>query len=192
MTRPLSEKAAEKQALRQKFLSLRNALTEEEVERKSRQILQRLTAHPIYRDCACLYTYVDFRKEVRTGPLIVRALEEGKRVAVPKTAGKRITFYYIKDPEELLPGRFGILEPASFCEEAAEEEALLILPGVAFDRSGGRLGYGGGFYDRYLAAHPGHNPAALAYDLQIAAGIPAEPFDLRVPRIFTESALINV
>lgn len=184
-------KAEEKRILRKHFLALREGMPFEEAEEKSRRILSRLTAHPLYRDCSCLYTYADVRNEVRTGPLIRRALAEGRSVAVPRTEGTRMTFRYITDPKELVPGRFGILEPDSACEEADAEDALFILPGVAFDEKGGRLGYGGGFYDRYLADHPTHPCAALAYDFQITKELPTEPFDLRVPRIFTETAFIT-
>lgn len=192
MTRTVTGKAEKKQALRKHFLSLRESIPAEEAAEKSRRILSRLTSHPVYQKCTCLYTYVDFRNEVQTLPLIRQALAEGRPVAVPKTAGADMTFYYITDPAELTPGRFGILEPGRACEEAHAGDALLILPGAAFDRKGGRLGYGGGFYDRYLAAHPAHTLAALAYDLQIADELPTEPFDHRTPRIFTETALITI
>ncbi|MCI8514806.1 MAG: 5-formyltetrahydrofolate cyclo-ligase [Lachnospiraceae bacterium] len=192
MNEAVSRDSFLKNTLRKTFLAAREAMSREEVIEKSDRILSRLTAHPLYRDCACLYLYADVRKEVRTGPLIRRALSEGRRVALPRIEGKKMDFYYITDEKELSPGRFGIPEPGSSCQRAEDEEALLIVPGVAFDSRGGRLGYGGGFYDRYLAEHRRQVPAALAYDIQIADRIPSEPWDHRITRIFTETVFINV
>ena len=181
----------EKQALRRRILHLREALTEEEAEEKSRLICGRILMSRAYRDASCLYLYMEIRREVGMARLREQALRDGKRIAVPRVEGKQMVFCYLERPEDLVSGAYGIREPGAGCRIAEEEDALLVLPGVAYDETGGRIGYGGGYYDRYLAGHPGHSLAAPAYELQICSALPLEPFDRRVPWIITETREIG-
>ena len=121
-------------------------------------------------------------------------LRLGKRTAVPKVTGeRRMEFYYISSMEELSPGYRGIPEPEGRAgtEAVPAKDALIILPGAAFDRMGNRLGYGGGFYDTYLASHPQAGRAAIAFSVQIAERIPSGPYDIRPDIIFTEKEMIQ-
>lgn len=110
-----------------------------------------------------------------------------KRVAVPRVEGKNMTFYYLENWEQLQPGYFQIPEPA-WGTAASEENALLIMPGVAFDANCNRAGYGQGFYDRYLEAHPDHPTIAIAFDFQLVDEVPSEPTDIRPDMVITETA----
>ncbi len=176
-----------KRTLRREMLALRDTMTAADVAEKSLAIAGTLLASRAYREAACLYVYVETRGEVTMQEIRQAAWRDGKRVAVPKVEGRDMTFYYITCEDDLEEGFRGIREPRAGCEPAHEEGALMLLPGVAYDRDGNRMGYGGGFYDRYLAAHSGHVMAAPAYDCQIREQLPVECFDCKVPWIVTET-----
>ena len=136
---------------------------------------------------------MSFKDEADTASIIDESLRLGKQVALPRVSGKRkMEFFFISGQKDLVTGFMGIKEPAGYCLEASapSEDALVLLPGLAFDRSGARLGYGGGFYDTYLAKHAGCKKAALAYSAQIAPEIPTEPVDVKTDMIITEKELI--
>lgn len=112
----------------------------------------------------------------------------GKKVAVPKViVDNFMKFYYIDSLKSLTPGAYGILEPEAYPQrEACKEHALVILPGVAFDRQGNRIGYGKGFYDNYLSTHPQYHRIGLAFSAQCVDFIPADCHDIRVEAVITE------
>ena len=111
-------------------------------------------------------------------------------MAVPKVTGPHeMKYYYLEDFSQLKPGYFQIPEPED-CPEAAEEDAFLIVPGVAFDENRHRAGYGQGFYDRYLAGHRKHKTAAIAFEFQIVEEVPAEPTDIFPEKVITEERII--
>lgn len=177
-----------KKAIRSRYLEKRRQLTPELWERNSHRIFQRLKEHPLFQQSECIYSYVDYQKEVDTHELIAYALEIGKKVAVPKVMGNHMEFYYLRDPARLKPGFHGILEPESE-EFATDTKALLIMPGVAFDLARNRIGYGKGYYDRYLHAHPEHPTIALAFELQITESIATDFHDIQPNFIITEERI---
>lgn len=170
-----------KKHIRQEIFARRKAAPEEQIRRDSRKIFELVRALPEYRQARCVYAYVDCRHEVMTREFIEAVWRDGKQAAVPKVEGKDIVFYFIESFEELEKGCYGIQEPATG-RRAEEEKALMILPGVAFDRERHRVGYGGGFYDRYLSQHKQHPTAAVAFEFQLMEKVPAEPTDI-VPEI---------
>lgn len=170
----------QKKALRKEVLNIRKNLTCEEVEIKSRDIVNRIIESDVYKQAECIYAYMPLNKEVDVTMLIEDAWQKGKRVAVPKVHGKDMVFYYIESFDELAEGSFGIREPREGLRVAAEEEALLIIPGVVFDVKGHRIGYGGGFYDRYREKHNRHFALAPAYDFQVKEHIVSEEHDIVV------------
>lgn len=177
-----------KKEIRKRILLARDGLTEEERLKKGLSIEKLLFGLSWVKEAGTLFFYASFGSEAPTWNMIGRALSEGRRVALPKVEGKRMRFYEIKDVKDLRPGPFGILEPPAEGEELTEEADCLIMPGVAFDLQRARIGYGGGFYDRYLSSHrPGYT-AALAFECQIlsAGALLAEPHDIRPARIVTE------
>ena len=149
-------------------------------------IAQRLFSCALYQEAEEVFCYASYGSETDTSRIIEESLRLGKRTAVPKVTGeRRMEFYYISSMDELVPGYRGIPEPEGRegTEALPGRDALIILPGAAFDRKGNRLGYGGGFYDTYLAAHPQAGRAAIAFALQIAEDIPSAPHDIRRPPV---------
>ena len=175
-------------------LALRAALSPEERRNADRTMAGLLFSCPVWKDAEEIFCYASFRDEADTSRIIREALESGKRAAVPKVEGKRLMeFYYINGTEELTPGYRGIPEPAGDSERKAfpGKKALMVMPGVAFDLSGMRLGYGGGFYDSYLEKYPECPRLALAYSIQLEDSIPGELHDIRVELIITEKGMIR-
>ncbi len=179
-----------KKEIRKTVNARRRALPPEQEQTASEQIRDLLVSLPEYREASTVYCYVDYNHEVHTWPIMKRAMEDGKRVAVPRVNGKEMDFYYITSESDLEPGAFGILEPREGLSPAKEPEAFMVMPGVAFDRAHHRVGYGGGYYDRYLEKWTGLKPAAVAYECQIFDEVPFESFDIR-PRILVTEAGIS-
>ena len=145
-----------------------------------------------FQKAACVYAYVDYNKEVCTREIIEKAWEMGKRVAVPKVTGPgTMKYYYLESFEQLKPGYFQIPEPGPGGKEAEEEDAFLIVPGVAFDENRHRAGYGQGFYDRNIASHRKHPTAAVAFEFQIVKEVPAEATDVFPDLVITEKRVIQ-
>ena len=178
--------AETKSQIRGRILKIRNALTEEERKRAAFLLTKRILGHQWYHLSDTVLCYADYGSEIGTKELIQEALSAGKKVFLPRVEGENMTFYRIRDLSELTQGYKGIPEPKGNTESysAGEEQAehtLLLMPGVAFDRHGNRIGYGKGFYDRFLADHPGLQPRSIAvgYQCQLLEKIPAAETDVR-------------
>ena len=136
---------ASKKEIRKYVFAKRKEMTQEEADRLSMSIFEKVVSLPEFKEASCVYAYVDYNKEASTREIIRKAWENGKRVAVPKVTGPHeMKYYYLEDFSQLKPGYFQIPEPED-CPEAAEEDAFLIVPGVAFDENRHRAGYGQGF-----------------------------------------------
>ncbi|MBR5473945.1 MAG: 5-formyltetrahydrofolate cyclo-ligase [Lachnospiraceae bacterium] len=182
----------QKRSLRRQILAQREAMAKDDVTKKSAEITKQIVTTSFYQNAACVYAYVDTRNEYQTTALIEQAWKDGKRVAVPKVEGRDMSFYYIRKWEDLEEGFKGIREPKKTSMLAQEDDALMILPGAAYDQQGNRIGYGGGFYDRYLSVHKGHIKLAPAYEFQVMETLPSETFDQKVFLIITEKRLIDL
>ncbi|MFB0526372.1 MAG: 5-formyltetrahydrofolate cyclo-ligase [bacterium] len=192
-----------KRKLRQKFLKKRDNLSRDEIKSKSDKIENRLFALPEFQRAKIIMFYVSFRSEVETEKMIRNALKLEKKIAVPVVHGQKIVASEIKNlEEELSKGSFGIREPKrEFRRRVNQKEVdLIVVPGVVFDKRGGRLGYGRGYYDRFLKSKSitvtmdrSHQCAliGLAFDLQIAREIPLGEKDVKVDKIVTESRIID-
>ena len=178
-----------KKDIRKKIFASRKRCTDQQVEQWSRDITKRVTMLPAFRRAEKILAYADYNHEVITRYLIEEAWHAGKTVAVPKVVGTDMIFYHITDFSQLKPGYYGIPEPEAGIP-AEWEHALIIMPGVAFDRNNHRVGYGGGFYDRYLEKHPSLERVALAFDFQILPEVPAEPTDIIPQIIVTEKEIL--
>lgn len=181
-----------KEEAREIMKKLRRDMTEQERCRQNEEIRELLLADPVWRESSWFYPFVSYGTEVDTRELIRGLLEEQKQghrihVAVPRVAGKEMDFYEIHDMTELQSGYHGILEPAEYCPKVEATEGIMLLPGLAFDREGHRVGYGGGYYDRYLARFggPSLHLYAVAYDFQIVDHIEAGKHDIPPHRIIT-------
>ena len=178
---------AGKKSMRREIGEKKRAMTEAQIESRSAALALRLFETDPWRKARSLYAYVAFNQEVRTRPIIERAWAEGKRVAVPKVTGDAMRFIWIDDLDALSPGGFGVPEPAAGGPEADDDDALVLVPGLAFDARGHRVGYGGGYYDRWLAAHPGHPTIALCYDFQRIDRIDDEAHDAPVDLVISDN-----
>ena len=167
----------DKKALRALIREKKRAMTPEEIRDKSAALGRLLAQTAVYQAARTVYGYYPQNQEVRLLPILARAMAEGKKVALPKITGGKMAFFYVTDLTQVAPGFGDIPEPPDTCP-AEDKTALVILPGLAFDRAGRRLGYGGGFYDRFLALEPGHPTVALCYDFQVVPEVPAEAHDL--------------
>ncbi len=184
----------QRKVIRKQKLALRAALSPEERQSAGQVMAGLLFSCPLWKEAEEIFSYVSFREEADTLQILRGALAQGKKAAVPKVEGKRrMSFYYIDSMEELNPGFMGIPEPSGAKERKAVpgEQTLFIMPGAAFDTTGARLGYGGGFYDTYLAEYPSVPRVALAYSVQLADRIPSESHDIRVGLIITEKGMIR-
>ena len=155
-------------------------MTAQQIEDASLDLAEKLFAHPAYQRAEALYGYLAYNQEVRTATILRRAQLDGKRVAVPKVYGDTMKFLWLDDLDAVEPGAYGIPEPVADGPVAEDAAALVLMPGLAFDRAGHRMGYGGGFYDKYLAAHPGHPTIALCYGFQMLPQLAAESHDIPV------------
>ena len=116
-------------------------------------------------------------------PMLEQALREGKRVAVPKCFGDEMRFIWMEDLSRVDKGYAGIPEPIADGPVADDERALVLMPGLAFDPQGHRIGYGGGFYDKFLAREGNHPTLALCYDFQVFDHLETEEFDIPVDQV---------
>ena len=173
----------DKTELRRRIREKKRAMTPEEIEERSRELGRKFAATEAYRKAKTIYGYMPYNQEVRTVPMLRRALEEGKRVAVPKVYGDDMKFIYLDDLSQVAKGYAGIPEPVADGPVAQDETALVLMPGLAFDPQGHRIGYGGGFYDRFLAQEPHHPTLALCYEFQMQAHLDTEEFDIPVDTV---------
>lgn len=183
----------DKHQLRKHFKALRNALTRPEIEQMSAQVMENLLSLPVLHRPGAILCYASFGSEVDTHVMIRRLLGQRRTVALPVTQRQSQTMYaaQIGSFESLRRGNFGILEPDSSAAviEPGKLSAVLV-PGLAFDRAGYRIGYGMGFYDRYLPCCPNAVRIALAYDFQLIEHLPHEMHDLPVHYIVTPKEAI--
>ena len=174
-----------KKDIRKRVLIDRNQLSEKDWAEKSERIYEKVTTNPFFLHAKEIYCYIDFRKEVGTKKIIKAAWELGKKVAVPKIIGDYMEFYYIESFKELMPGNWGILEPENQ-NKALGSNVLVIMPGAVFDKKRHRIGYGKGYYDKYLVEHLDYQTMALAFELQMLENIPADAHDICPQIIVTE------
>ena len=164
----------------------------------SRSAVERLTALPEYAAATTVLWYADARSELRTRSVLPDAVASGKTVAVPWCDGPELRLFALGSVEELAEGAYGIPEPSPELRGRAgrsvrpESLDLIVVPGVAFDRRGGRVGHGRGYYDRLLAdVRPDAVRVGLCFECQLFDSVPAEPHDLPMDLVITESAVYD-
>ncbi len=178
---------SEKQALRRQMQKRRDSIPAELQRTYSAAIAELVCSCSWYQQASVVYGYRSFRSEVPCEQILKEALRDGKTVAVPRVIGTEMGFFRIDFDSEWKAGAFGIQEPIS--RKPVTQPGLMLLPGLAFDLSGNRLGYGGGYYDRYLSRYPMRRKLALAYEAQITEQVPATEQDHTVDGIATEKQI---
>ena len=173
----------DKTELRREIRARKRAMTEAEIEERSAKLAQLFFASRAYQNAKTIYGYLPYNQEVRTVPMLERALKDGKKVAVPKVCGDEMKFLYLDDLTAVAKGYAGIPEPIADEPVAHDETALVLMPGLAFDPQGHRIGYGGGFYDKFLAAEPNHPTLALCYEFQMLPKLDVEDHDIPVDTV---------
>lgn len=185
-----------KKEIRKRILDLRKEHKSGERAWKTDAVTELIRKHPWFLESKAVYCYADFSGEVGTRKLMEEAWRLKKQVYVPLVLGETMEFYKILSFSELAPGAFGILEPTAAVTDTGNAdtqyldcEKLMIVPGVAFDKKKNRIGFGKGYYDRYLALHPKIHTIAAAYAFQIVDTIEAEETDIRMEMIATENGI---
>lgn len=184
-----------KKDIRKVMTEKRDKISVSEKAHYDQSIFEKLKCSSFYENSKTVFIYVSFRSEVDTIRIINDLLSNGKTVCVPKVNRdkKEMEAYRINSIEDLQKGYFGILEPRASCKKVENTDIdLVLMPGLAFDRTGGRVGYGGGFYDRFLkTVNPGTLKIALAYHFQVLDEVPMEPCDIKIDGILTDDGLIT-
>ncbi|SFD02758.1 5-formyltetrahydrofolate cyclo-ligase [Butyrivibrio sp. YAB3001] len=185
-----------KEEIKKKALSARDGLKLNERAEYSRIIFNRLIEDEHYKNAENVLVYASMGSEVITDEIITYSLNEGKKVFCPKITDKKnrvMEFVNINGLDDLKEGFFGIREPEIteksliFDNNVAHNQAIVIVPGVAFDYEGNRIGYGGGYYDRFLSKNINFYKAALSFGVQVfEETLPVEPHDIRLDAVITE------
>ncbi len=186
----------EKKDLRRKMKQLRDEIPEESRKEQSKTITNIILNTALYESAAFILSYVSFGSEVDTTELIEHAIRDGKKVYVPKVLGNgSMDFFQCEDLSRLRPGAMGILEPetdpcalfpyTTHISLDSAENCMILVPGLAFDKKLGRLGFGGGYYDRYLSHFCKKMAIGMAYNEQMIDEVPMGQEDVPVDLVVT-------
>jgi 5-formyltetrahydrofolate cyclo-ligase len=183
----------QKRLIRKQLLETRAALPEEERRMKGSQICARILKLSAFIQADSIFGYIPVRGEVDVTELLQEALRAGKTLALPRCLDRQghMAFFKIRSFKDLVPGAFHIPEPREGLEEVKPSSGLMLVPGVGFDREAGRLGYGGGYYDRFIGKAAGMQYIAPAYEFQIVDALPMEAHDAHVDLVITENQIIE-
>ncbi|MDU7241508.1 5-formyltetrahydrofolate cyclo-ligase [Clostridium sp.] len=185
----------EKKILRNKILEIRDSLNNNEKELMDNKIFNELINTDLYKRAINIFIYISFSNEINTRNIIEKAFEDKKNVFIPKVYkdDKLMKAVKLNSIDELKKNSMGILEPIDDSNYIEKENIdLIVVPGVVFDKECNRVGYGGGYYDRYLKdIKSKENKIALAYDLQIVDKIESEVHDIKVDYIITNTRALR-
>lgn len=183
-----------KEEIRSLILNKRNSMHFSEIQKKSKEIKKQLFGMHEFQDAGTVLFYISYDNEVQTHEMIKETLKMNKQVVVPITdiASRTIICSSLIQWEDLIPGAYHILEPRQECVHEINTESidLMILPGIAFDYKGNRIGHGMGYFDRLLEKKTHVYRIGLAFELQIVQNIPSEKHDKKVKKIVTENRII--
>ncbi len=183
---------------------LRNQLSIEDQRLLSKEVREQLFQTEAYARCSNIYTFVSFGSEIDTHEIIRKAITDKKTIYVPRVEGKQIEFYRLQDFKLLIRSKYGILEPTvdeNLLHVPADSNLnynkyynLMLLPGLAFDVKGNRIGYGAGYYDKFLSLHQDNYfyKIAMGYDFQLLDELPAEEYDRTANMVITPSRQILI
>lgn len=181
----------DKDSIRERVLLERSELSLSDQVKKSYGIYLNLTSLDSFKISHRIALYSPIRGEVKTDSIFFKALELGKEVYFPKVSGSSLSFHRVFGLDELTPGKFGVPEPDSGAPRVQPGELdLLLLPGVAFDSAGSRLGYGKGFYDRFAHSIPLQRRIGISYKFQLQKSIPTQCHDINVGTLVHEQGIV--
>lgn len=191
--------AEKKQRLRKQMAFIRDNFYTKRKMAAEEAMRELLFSSELYQNTQIFFLYASFRSEADTWMLLDRMLLDQKEVYMPRTQPARegqegsMEFFRVRAREDLVPGLYGIYEPGSHCPAFGENPkgAVCLLPGLVFDRRGGRIGYGGGYYDRYLKGHPGIVRVGMGFSFQCIPEIPMETFDIKLQYLLTEKEMVS-
>lgn len=175
-----------KSEFRRFFLNLRREMDEYTIREKSNQIINNLLKSNLYKNASSIFVYVSKNKEVDTRDFIEKALADGKKIYVPKIKSREIIAVKLNDISELEVGRFDI--PTSMSEDSITNPDLTICPGLSFDDDKNRLGFGGGYYDRFLAKNRGIKIGLMISEFA-SSKIPTDSWDIKMDYVITEDEI---
>ena len=180
-----------KKDIRDSVLFLRNSLDKKEALYISRGICNDITDLDVYDNADNICLYMSINNEVDLTYLMEQSFKEGKKVWLPRVIDKQMQFYRYDKDTKFKEGAYGIKEPDSDEVLVPDEKTLIIMPGAVFSEDKKRIGYGGGYYDKYLSKHPECQTVAVCYELQIFPDIPSEDYDIKPQVIVTEERIIE-
>lgn len=175
-----------KSEFRRFFINLRREMDEYTIREKSNQIINNLLKSNLYKNASSIFVYVSKNKEVDTRDFIEKALADGKKIYVPKIKSREIIAVKLNDISELEVGRFDI--PTSMSEDSITNPDLTICPGLSFDDDKNRLGFGGGYYDRFLAKNQGTKIGLMISEFA-SSKIPIDSWDIKMDYVITEDEI---
>ena len=171
-----------KEILRDKYLKIRRNINLVDKAKYDQEIFEKIIKLKEYTNSKLILTYVSLKDEVDTLKLIEYSICNGKKVAVPKCIGSEMKFYLINSISDLKKGCFGILEPINNNEAKDLENSVCIIPGICFDKNENRIGYGGGYYDKFLNSYKG-TKVGITYKKCICSKINIDKYDIRVDKV---------
>lgn len=174
----------------------RNELTNNEVINKSKEIFLNILKLKEFIESTQVLCFLNIKNEVDTSFIINYYRKNNKKTAVPKVNGNEMEFYYFTNENDLISGYFNIPEPINLNESnkcIPNNNDVIIVPGLAFDKYGGRIGYGGGFYDKYLSKNKNLIKIAVAYDFQVIEDkLEISEFDIKPDYVVTEKRILKI
>lgn len=180
-----------KKELRTEYKKKRNEMSKEKKDALSAEICGHILGSGLYQQAETIFAYYPLGNEVSLLPVIDDALLSGKKIAFPKVEGEDIVFYQVEDLTELREGTFHVMEPSGGLV-TEEKDALALIPGVVFDMDGNRIGYGKGFYDRYLGKFQELTTLGIAYEFQLVESFEADMRDKKMDYLVTELGIRKI
>jgi len=182
----------EKKSIRREVLKKRDSIAPPDLLRNSETICSYIIAESKYVRATDVLLYSSYGSEVITTKLCDKALKDGKNVYFPKVEGDYISFYKVSSPSELNAGYMGILEPYGFNGKFSDgHNAIIVIPGSVFGRDGYRVGYGKGYYDRFLSRNLDIYKIGVCFDLQLLDRVPRDEHDIQMDEIITEKCILT-
>lgn len=181
----------DKKSIRASVTKIRNLMSDGEVFGKSIEICKRVLIQPEYIGCKNICLYYPINNEVDVTLLFESCACDKKSIWLPKVSGTLMDFYLYTGENDLSEGKYGIKEPVSDIKLTPSEDTLIVVPGTVFSRRKERIGYGGGYYDRYISLHEGASHIAVCYGFQLKDSLPVEQHDIYMNKIIYENGIIE-